>query len=121
MYFILIELLFNKKVIIFCVCKLYKYLFRKLVQYWPNMYIIVKQLSKAMPTRNLQTQNDQKVVQNVVAIPPMNPAMLVPTRAGILPNLSAIHPKTNPPNMAPQKKIDCAVEGRAEFSQTQFC
>lgn len=84
------------------------------------MYIIVKQLSKAIPTKNLQTQNDQNVVQKAVAIPPIKPAKLVPTKAGILPYLSAIQPKTNPPSMAPQKKMDCAVEGNAEFEQTQL-
>lgn len=72
----------------------------------PKIYIMVKQLSKAMPTKNLHTQKDQNDVQKAVAMPPINPARLVPTRAGILPILSAIHPNTKPPNMAPQKKID---------------
>lgn len=90
-----------------------------IAEFLPRMYIIVKQLSKAIPTKNLQTQNDQKLVQKVVAIPPTKPAMLVPIKAGILPYLSAIQPNTNPPNMAPQKKMDCAVEGKAEFEQTQ--
>lgn len=81
---------------------------------------MVKQLSKAIPTKNLQTQNDQKDVQNAVAMPPTKPAILVPIKAGILPYLSAIHPKISPPNIAPPKKIDCAVEGNAEFEQTQF-
>lgn len=86
----------------------------------PRIYIIVKQLSKAIPTKNLHKQNDQKVVQKAVAIPPTKPAIFVPTKAGILPYLSAIQPKINPPNMAPQKKMDCAVEGNAEFEHTQF-
>lgn len=85
------------------------------------MYIIVKQLSNAIPTRNLQTQKIQKELQYAVAIPPINPTMLVPTSAGIRPNLSAIQPKIRPPKMAPQKKIDWAVVGKAAFSQTQFC
>lgn len=74
-------------------------------EYLPRMYIIVKLLSKAIPTKNLQRENVQKVVQNAVAIPPTKPAMLVPTKAGILPYLSAIQPKINPPRIAPQKKI----------------
>lgn len=32
-----------------------------------------------------------------------------PTKAGILPYLSANHPNINPPTMAPQKNIACAV------------
>lgn len=86
----------------------------------PRMYIIVKQLSKAIPTKKRQTQNDQNDVQNAVAMPPTNPAMLVPIKAGILPYRSAIHPKINPPSIAPPKKMDCAVEGRAELEQTQL-
>lgn len=62
-----------------------------------------------MPTRNRQTEKVQNVVQKAVAIPPTKPIRFVPTKAGILPNLSAIHPKTSPPSMAPQKNIDCAV------------
>lgn len=83
------------------------------------MYIMVKQLSNAIPTRNRQTQNDQKVVQNTVAIPPTNPTMLVPKSTGILPYLSASQPKTKPPKMAPPKKTACATEGNADRSQTQ--
>lgn len=82
---------------------------------------MVKQLSKAIPTKKRQRQKDQNVVQNAVAIPPMRPAILVPIRAGILPYLSAIQPKISPPSIAPQKKMDCAVDGSAEFEQTQFC
>lgn len=87
----------------------------------PRIYIIVKQLSKAIPTRKRQTQKCQKLVQNAVAMPPTKPTKFVPTRAGILPIRSAIQPKINPPKIAPQKKMDWAVCGRAEFSQTQFC
>jgi hypothetical protein len=72
----------------------------------PKIYIMVKQLSKAMPTRNLQAEKVQKVLQKAVAMPPTQPTRLVPTRAGILPKRSAIQPKTNPPKMAPQKKMD---------------
>lgn len=85
------------------------------------MYIMVKQLSNAIPTKNLHTQNAQNVLQNAVAIPPTNPTKFVPTKAGIRPNLSAIQPKMRPPRMAPQKKIDWAVCGRAAFSHTQSC
>lgn len=85
----------------------------------PKIYIIVKQLSKAIPTKNLQTAKVQNDEHMVVAIPPMKPTRLVPTRAGILPNLSAIQPKTRPPKMAPQKKMDWAMLGRAAFSHTQ--
>lgn len=81
---------------------------------------MVKQLSNAIPTTKRQRQNDQNVEQNVVAMPPISPAILVPIKAGILPYLSAIQPKTNPPSIAPQKKIACAVDGSAEFEHTQF-
>lgn len=69
------------------------------------MYIIVKQLSKAMPTKKRQTQNVQKELQNAVAIPAANPTKLVPTSAETLPCLSASQPNTKPPNIAPPKKI----------------
>lgn len=49
------------------------------------MYIIVKQLSNASPTRNLQKQKAQKLWTPAVASPPANPIKLVPTNAGILP------------------------------------
>lgn len=82
---------------------------------------MVKQLSKAIPTTNLQAQNAQNVLQEAVTIPATKPTMFVPTRAGILPYLSAIHPNTKPPSIAPPKNIACAIVGKAEFSQTQFC
>lgn len=87
----------------------------------PKMYIIVKLLSKAIPTKNLQAQKDQNVLQNAVAIPAAKPTMFVPTRAGMRPCLSAIQPKTRPPRIAPPKKMAWAMVGRAEFSHTQFC
>lgn len=46
---------------------------------------MVKQLSKARPTRKRHTQNAQKVVTKEVAIPAMKPMRLVQTSAGILP------------------------------------
>ena len=82
------------------------------------MYIIVKQLSKANPKRKRHAANSQKFVENAVATPAKNPTMLVPTKAGILPYRSAIHPKISPPKIAPTKKILCAKVGRAAFSQT---
>lgn len=81
---------------------------------------MVKQLSNAIPTKKRHRQKLQKVVQNTVAIPPTSPAILVPIKAGILPYRSATQPKINPPSIAPQKKIDCAVDGKAELEQTQF-
>lgn len=69
------------------------------------MYIIVKQLSKAKPTKNRHSENSQKEVAKTVAIPAMNPAMFVPTKAGILPYRSAIHPNINPPKIAPTKNM----------------
>lgn len=80
---------------------------------------MVKQLSKAIPTRKRQTAKVQNEEHIVVAMPPMKPTKLVPTKAGILPMRSAIHPKTKPPRMAPQKKMDWAVLGSAALSHTQ--
>lgn len=85
------------------------------------MYIMVKQLSKAMPTKKRHTQNDQKELQNAVAIPAANPTKLVPTKAETRPCLSANQPNTKPPSIAPPKKIAWAIVGRAELSHTQFC
>lgn len=85
------------------------------------MYIMVKQLSKAIPTKKRQTQNDQKELQNAVAIPAANPTKLVPTKAATRPCLSANQPNTKPPNIAPPKKIAWAIVGNAELSHTQFC
>uniref|UniRef100_A0A1Y1LKW0 Uncharacterized protein n=1 Tax=Photinus pyralis TaxID=7054 RepID=A0A1Y1LKW0_PHOPY len=84
-----------------------------------KIYIIVKQLSKAIPTRNLHKQKVQNELQNAVPTPAANPTKFVPTSAGILPLLSASQPKTKPPRIAPQKKIDWDIVGRAAFSQTQ--
>lgn len=85
------------------------------------MYIIVKLLSNAIPTKNLQTQKAQKELQNAVAIPAANPTKFVPTRAETRPCLSANQPKTKPPSMAPPKKIAWAIVGKAALSHTQFC
>lgn len=82
---------------------------------------MVKQLSKAIPTKNLQRQKVQNELQNAVAMPAAKPTKLVPTKAGIRPCLSAIHPKTRPPRIAPPKKIAWAIAERAEFSHTQSC
>lgn len=72
----------------------------------PKIYIMVKQLSKAIPTKNLQKQKDQKLCTAAVASPPANPTKFVPTRAGILPYRSATQPKINPPKIDPTKKMD---------------
>ena len=80
---------------------------------------MVKQLSKARPTRKRHTQKAQKVVIKAVAIPAVNPIRLVQTSAGILPYRSAIQPKISPPRMAPQKNTACAIVGNAALSQTQ--
>lgn len=86
----------------------------------PKMYIIVKQLSKAIPTKNLHMQKLKNEPHQVVAIPLRNPIRFDPTRAGSRPNLSANHPNIKPPNIAPPKNIAWAVWGEAAFSQTQF-
>lgn len=83
------------------------------------MYIMVKQLSNAMPTTNLHRQKLQKLLEKAVPIPATNPTRLVPTKAGILPLLSANQPKTSPPKMAPQKNIACDMVAKADLSQTQ--
>lgn len=49
------------------------------------MYIIVKQLSNANPKKNRQSENVQNPVQKAVKTPKINPIMLQPTSAGILP------------------------------------
>lgn len=64
---------------------------------------MVKQLSKAIPTKNLHKQKVQNELQNAVPIPAANPIKFVPTKAGILPLLSASQPNTRPPKIAPQK------------------
>lgn len=84
------------------------------------MYIIVKQLSKAKPTKNLHSVNCQKDVVKAESTPAMRPVRLVPTRAEIRPYLSAIQPKIRPPIIAPQKNMDWAIVGRAFRSHTQF-
>lgn len=78
----------------------------KIQQFSPRMYIIVKQLSKAKPTKNRHKQNCQKDVENAVSTPAQRPVRLVPTKAGMRPYRSAIQPKISPPTIAPQKKID---------------
>lgn len=70
------------------------------------MYIMVKQLSKANPTKNRQTVKVQKLFVNAVAIPAIAPKTFVPISDGILPYRSAIQPNNKPPTIAPQKKID---------------
>lgn len=89
------------------------------VLYIPNIYIIVKQLSKAKPTKNRHSANSQKLPASTVATPAKNPVTLAPTNAGILPYLSAIHPKIRPPKIAPTKKTLWAVVGSALCSHTQ--
>jgi hypothetical protein len=44
----------------------------------PKMYIIVKQLSKAKPTRNRQRAKDQKESQKAVPTPAAKPIRFVP-------------------------------------------
>lgn len=83
-----------------------------------NMYIIVKQLSNANPTKNRHKENCQKFETNIVATPAIKPIKLHPTNEGTLPNLSAIHPNKRPPTIAPRKNIDWASVGRVDFSQT---
>lgn len=78
----------------------------------------MKQLSKAKPTKNRHNANSQKLSANTVATPAKNPVTLAPTNAGILPYLSAIHPKIRPPKIAPTKKMLWAVVGSALFSHT---
>lgn len=68
------------------------------------MYIMVKQLSNAKPTKNRHSANFQKLSASTVATPARNPVTLAPTSAGILPYLSAIHPNKRPPKIAPTKK-----------------
>lgn len=80
---------------------------------------MLMQLSKAKPVKNLQTAKDQKVFVLAVAIEAKNPMLLQSIKAGIRPLWSAIHPKSKPPTMEPQKKIDCAVDMRYSRSHTQ--
>jgi len=82
------------------------------------MYIMVKQLSKAKPTKKRHNANFQKLSASTVATPARNPVTFAPTSAGILPYLSAIHPKIRPPKIAPTKKTLWAVVGSALFSHT---
>lgn len=82
------------------------------------MYIIVKQLSKANPTKKRHKVNCQKLTVNAVATPARNPIRLAPIKAGILPYWSATHPKINPPKIAPIKKILWAMVGSASYWQT---
>lgn len=82
------------------------------------MYIMVKQLSKAKPTKNRHSANSQKLLASTVATPARNPVILAPTNAGILPYLSAIHPNKRPPKIAPTKKTLWAVVGNALCSHT---
>lgn len=79
---------------------------------------MVKQLSKANPTKKRHKVNCQNVSVNAVATPARNPIKLAPIKAGILPYWSAIHPKISPPKIAPTKKILWAMVGRASYWQT---
>lgn len=83
------------------------------------MYIMAKQLSNAKPTKKRQTVNCQKLFENAVNTPAINPIILAPTRAGTRPYLSAIHPQIIPPKIAPTKNILCEIVGNAALSQTQ--
>lgn len=83
-------------------------------------HIIVKQLSKANPTKNRHRQNVQKLVENAVATPATNPIKLQPANAGMRPYRSAIHPKRSPPTMAPMKKMAWEYVGNLSLSQTQL-
>lgn len=67
---------------------------------------MVKQLSNAKPTTKRDSVNETKSYENAVAIPPTNPNIFVPTRAGMRPYRSAITPNNSPPTIAPQKNID---------------
>lgn len=49
------------------------------------MYIIVKQLSNAKPTKNRHKLNCQKLLTNAVETPAKKPIILQPAKAGILP------------------------------------
>lgn len=51
----------------------------------PKMYIMVKQLSKAKPKKNLQMANSRKLLENTVATPETKPTMFDPTSAGMRP------------------------------------
>ena len=72
----------------------------------PNMYIMVKQLSNAKPTKKRIKANCQKFVTNAVSTPAAKPTKFEPINAGMRPNLSAIQPNSRPPTMAPKKNID---------------
>lgn len=83
------------------------------------MYIMVKQLSNANPTKKRHNVNDQKLPVKAVATPATKPKMLHPHSDGMRPKRSAIHPNSKPPIIAPQKKMDCAMVGNAALSHTQ--
>lgn len=87
----------------------------------PKIYIIVKQLSNANPTKNRHNVNVQNCDVNAVRTPAINPNTLHPHNDGIRPKRSAIHPNNKPPTIAPQKNIDCDIAGNAAFSQTHSC
>lgn len=46
----------------------------------PKIYIIVKQLSNASPTKKRHMQNIQKLLQKAVATPAINPTRFVPVK-----------------------------------------
>lgn len=83
------------------------------------MYIIIKQLSNANPSKNRQNVNTQKLPENAVATPAIKPNKFEPINAGIRPNRSAIQPNNKPPKTAPMKNIACAMAGNAALSHTQ--
>lgn len=95
-----------------------KFLVLNLRGNWPRIYIIVKQLSNANPTMKRHNVNVTKLFENAVRMPPTKPNRFEPTSAGMRPYRSAIHPKSSPPTMAPQKNTDWAIDGRAALSHT---
>lgn len=85
---------------------------------WPKIYIIVKQLSIAIPTMKRHNVNVTKLFVNAVEIPPTKPHRFAATSAGIRPYRSAIQPKSKPPTMEPQKNTAWAIVVRSSYSQT---
>lgn len=69
---------------------------------------MVKQLSKANPTKNRHNVNCQKLTEKAVATPAKQPTIFAPINAGIRPYLSAIQPNIKPPKIAPTKNTLCA-------------
>ena len=80
----------------------------------------VKQLSNAMPMRNLENANIAKSCENAVITPATAPIMLQRISAGMRPNRSAMKPSKMPPMMLPPKKMACASGACPARSHTQF-